>query len=228
MTTHDAAFDEARWKEPRPTKWQEYVTWIAAGSPEDFIIKPLPEMELLALTKEEHEASRGFEPSAEQMHYIRTGLATPFPKLLPSESPMHAGIRDTLRKVNEPPGSWEARYMELVGEWKAFKAGKVQLEHPTREQRMASWAQAGKPGEYVQKIYRDELGRLLGVSTFTPEELQAKEELREALRTELAGLRTIRIRKGENIPATLRVGGIGEHLDRRRELEDAIATGVNR
>jgi len=151
-------------------------------------------------------------------------------------------------------------------DWEIFKAGEMLLEYPTRVQQMESWERAGKPGKYVQKFYRDELGQLLGVSTFTPEELEelgafspseaqltwafretrkmlpkeqfklwAKEhvaelrsemEAEERLRTELVSLRTIR--KGEDIPATLRVGGIGEHLDRRRELEDAIATGVDR
>ena len=172
MPTHEDAFDEARWKERRPTRWEEYVTWVAAGQPEDFITKPMPDGELLALTKEVYEASQGFEPTAEQLRYIRTGLKTPYPKLLPLESPMQGMIRDALRRVDEPPGAWEARYKELVDEWDAFKSGEMQLEHPTQEQRIKSWRRAGAPEKYLQKIYRDELGKLLGVGTYTPEELE--------------------------------------------------------
>ena len=134
-------FDEARWKEPRPTEEEQRVAWIAAGSPVGFKIKSLPGGELLALTKEVYEASQGLDLTAEQLQYILAG-------------------------------SKEARYRVLVDEWNAFKAGAARPEYPTQEQRIKSWRRAGAPEKYLQKIYRDELGKLLGVGTYTPEELE--------------------------------------------------------
>lgn len=142
------AFDEARWHEPTPTKEEEQAAWVAAGEPEDFHIKSLAGRELLVLTHELYEAAKGFKPTEEQLHYILTG------------------------QEDEPPGSREARYAELITEWKAFKAGELRLEQPTPEQEIASWRRAGAPSEYKQKIYRDDLGKLLGVSTFTPKEIE--------------------------------------------------------
>lgn len=131
-----------------------------------------PKIELLALTKELYEASKGFKPSPKQLKYILTGIETTFPELSVLESPMQTVLNDTLRRAYELPGSREARYGELVAEWNAFKAGEMQLEYPTEEQRIESWRRAGAPEKYIQKLYRDELGKLIGVSTFTPEEIE--------------------------------------------------------
>jgi len=306
MPTYDIApedvrteFEAMRWKEPHPTKAQEYAAWIAAGAPKAFRIKtleappggmvglaeampepkwwevwkPPPErpshrFELLALTEEVYEASRGFKPSPKQLKYIRTGLETTFPELSALESPAQTVLRDALRRAYELPGSREARYTEMVAEWRAFKSGEMQLEYPTEEQRIESWRRAGAPEKYIQKIYRDELGKLLGVSTFTPEEIEEmgafkpseaqmkwafrdtrkiipkeqfklwaqeheaellrKEELEEQLQEELTSLRTIKIRKGRDIPAALKIGGIDKLMARRRELEDMLGMGVDR
>ena len=165
-------------------------------------------------------------------------------------------------------------YLEMFWEYEterqAFKSGEMRLEQPTEEQRMASWRRAGlAPGQkYVQKVYRDDLGQLQGVATFTPDELeemggwkpseteaewafrdtrkiapkeqfkawaresaeeeQQEEQQEEALQKELISLRTIKIEKGEEIPAALKIGGAGSIFARRREIEDMLGSGVDR
>lgn len=274
-------FEAARRKEPHPSIYQERRAWSAAGEPERFHIKtlvaPTPgaedkwietepnrkwwqvwrrksrwikadqPFELLALTPELYEASKGFKPSEEQLRYILTG--------------------QTMPRGDPIPGK-EVRYQHLVTAWQTFKSGKIQLEHPTQEQRMASWQRAGTPQRYTQRAYRDDLGKLLGVSTFTPEDIEelagfkpssteaewafrdtrkispkeqlktwAREQVAEVIRKEeeeaglyeeLAELRTIRIRKGKDIPATLQIGGIDKLMARRRELENILGEGVDR
>ena len=153
-------YDTAQWRDPTATIEQKEAAWIAAGEPFNFRTKTIqtsPTMEILALTKEEYQAAQGFKPTPSQLDYILIG---------DKSSAFLIG--------KEIPESREARYKELVDEWKAFEAGKARLEHPTKEQEMESWRRAGlAPGQkYTQKIYRDELGKLLGVGTYTPEELE--------------------------------------------------------
>lgn len=260
-------YEDAAYSEPKPTTEQKKAAWIAAGRPENArtrILQTTPTMELLSLTNEMYEASQGFKPTEKQMKYILTGLETTFPELSVLESPMQTVLNDTFRRVRELPGSREARYEELVREWQAFKAGGLQLEQPTEEQRMESWRRAGEPEKHIQKVFRDELGRLLGVATFTPgeieelgtfkpstaaaqwafrdtrkmlpkkqlqiwaEEHEAELVLEEERRQELASLRTIKVEKGKEIPAVLKIGGTGTLLARRRELENMLGTGVDR
>ena len=176
-----ARFEATKRHQPSPSKEQKYAAWIKAGSPEDWQIKilrspppgmagtpplpqpkwwevwkkspeeaPPPDFELSVLTPEQYEVTKGFKPTEEQLQYIFSELE------------------------GEPLGSREARHAELAAKWQAFKSGKMQLEQPTTEQEMESWRRAGlAPGQkYTQKIYRDELGKLLGVGTYTPEELE--------------------------------------------------------
>jgi hypothetical protein len=182
MPTYDVApkdiktaFEAARYHKPSPTKEQEYAAWVAAGGPGGFHIKSLPGGERLALPHELYEAAKGFKPTEKQLHYILTGLKTALPELSALESPMQTVLGDALRRAYEFPGSREARYEELVAEWRAFKAGEMQLEYPTEAQRMASWRRAGlAPGQkYKQRIYRDALGKLIGTATYTPDEIEA-------------------------------------------------------
>jgi|GEM_PF-4700930 len=211
MPTYEAApeellaeFEASRYKEPRPTKEQEYAAWVEAGMPENFRIKILyappggmagtktmipepkwyqfwkkrpdkpepPKFELLALPEELYEASKGFKPTPEQLRYILTGSEEFLPEQYTYKSPIESAFADEFGVAKTYPGAKEARYAELIAEWKAFKAGKIHPEQPTEKQLMESWERAGKPKSYKQKIYRDESGKLLGVLTFTPEELK--------------------------------------------------------
>jgi len=70
ITTEDIAeFDAAMWRAPATTtsRWQEYAAWTAAGRPDPFRTKTLPDGTVLALTPEEYELSQGFQPTEEQM-----------------------------------------------------------------------------------------------------------------------------------------------------------------
>jgi len=183
-----AAFEAAQWVEPVPTKEQEYAAWEAAGMPMGVRIKtfaktaggprgmrddeglsniewlsqkaqfwkefpeepeePIGEFSMLALTEDVYERSRQFKLTPEQEQYVFTTVAP------------------------EAAGAKEKRYEELLTEWEEFKSGEITAEYPTEAQRMESWRRASEPEKYVQKIYRDELGKLLGVSTYTPEEMR--------------------------------------------------------
>ena len=132
-----------------------------------------PHFELLALTEDVYERAQGFTPTPSQIRYITTGLTGTFPELNPFESLTQTIFSDVLRRAYELPGSREMRYGEVLAEWERFKAGEFQPEYPTLEQRMDSWRRAGKPNTYTQKIYRNELGKLIGVSTYTLEGLEA-------------------------------------------------------
>nr|QNO42679.1 hypothetical protein GKPKHNMI_00001 [Methanosarcinales archaeon ANME-2c ERB4] len=166
------SFETEQHKDWSPTLKQKEAAWEAAGKPKDFHIKTLADGELLVLPHELYEASKGFKPTEEQLKYI---LATREPALL--ESPMQTILRDTLRRAYDPPGSREARYNKMVAERQEFKSGQLRPEQPTEEQRMESWRRAGlAPGQsYIQKVYRDDLGQLQGVSTFTPDEMEEME-----------------------------------------------------
>lgn len=184
----EEAFEAMRWGEPRPTKEQEVEAWIMAGMPEGFRIKtiagtaggprgvkekkelstfewakrkvlfwedfpeepeePTGEFALLALTEDVYERARTFKLTEEEKQYVFT----------PAEI--------------EPSGAREARYTELLEEWEEFKAGEATIEAAGKERLMESWRRAGEPEKYVQKIYRDEIGKLIGVSTYTPEEIE--------------------------------------------------------
>ena len=211
MPTYDLApedvqsmFEAARWREPSPTKEQEYAAWVAAGAPEGYRIKTLvappggvvgmeevvpdpkwwevwkkppvkpepPLFELLALPEHVYERAKGLQLTPEQIRYVLTGREEVFPEFTPIEPPIQTIFDDAMRRAYELPGSREMRYEELLVEWERFQAGEIQPEYPTLEQRMESWERAGEPEEYIQKIYRDEIGKLIGVITYTPEELE--------------------------------------------------------